>query len=448
MKELYQYNAHNSLIAVYFDSQARSSSSSYHLCFSYALKNEAQANLLIQKVQALIRLKSFLRQTVSYEKNQLKIRIHEVLPADISFFNASLIELDELEKELTQESHDISSRSLIKLNIINLADNNTYIALFNIHHLLMDGHSLDQFIYDLNQLIVGNEVIKEDVDSYVKKINKERPLIEDTNTPDANEYLASIERAASQLDKVNIQDHQNIGHYSAVLPEPLMQTLESIARKYGLSIFNILLLAWGIFIAKLTNKNHTLVAYPVNIRNPDKSIFGCFINTLLFPLELSSNDTYEQLLIALHAKMPFFKKMARLKHNYNFHYVISNFAHSYFSKPLDLIIDNEYIQAKEYAQIAHSSISVKYREYQNSLVVSADVRADFFLPCISDTILERFFNFLGIIFNYPEKCLSKITLTFDDERHRLLHSFNQTDRSFPIDKTLIELFEEQVSRSA
>src|SRR5690606_5701111 len=47
----------------------------------------------------------------------------------------------------------------------------------------------------------------------------------------------------------------------------------------------------------------------------------------------------------------------------------------------------------------------------------------------------------------PDRPLSTINYLSDDERHELLHTFNDTQVAYPRDKTIVDLFEEQVSRT-
>ena len=55
-----------------------------------------------------------------------------------------------LEYELAQECHEITHRSSIKLTIVRFSVQPYLFAFFNIHHIILDGVSLDTFIIDLN----------------------------------------------------------------------------------------------------------------------------------------------------------------------------------------------------------------------------------------------------------------------------------------------------------
>ncbi|WP_298776765.1 AMP-binding protein, partial [uncultured Shewanella sp.] len=47
----------------------------------------------------------------------------------------------------------------------------------------------------------------------------------------------------------------------------------------------------------------------------------------------------------------------------------------------------------------------------------------------------------------PRSEIGKIDLLSDEERHTLLHEWNDTDKDYPADKTLQQLFEAQVEKT-
>ena len=346
-----KYYALNSLLPFYLAYQLKQNTNSYNLCFSYRLTNEISSVNLIEKLQHLIKSKAHLRQTFHFENNEMVSCIHSGLPAEIHYFSSSIKEIEYLEKTLVKEHHHIDTKSLIKLNIINLSDSNTIIALFNIHHLLMDGYSLDQFVIDLNQLIAEKNIIKESADEYVLRVKNELPLQENNTFDGLSHYMQTIEDITHTIDYRAFSSDTDVCCYNEILPEDIRQQLHSISKQYQISSFNLLLLAWSLFIAKINNQNSTLVQYPLNIRT-DPSIAGCWVNNIILPLNLTEKDSYRSLIYLLRGKIPFFKKIGRLKlsHPVNLSQ-ISSFAQSPFAKPNDLVINDQHSSATVYAQI-------------------------------------------------------------------------------------------------
>ncbi|MDP3705669.1 MAG: amino acid adenylation domain-containing protein [Legionellaceae bacterium] len=442
-----KYTAHNNLLPLYLAHQLEAHANTYNLCFSYQLKDEDQVHLVIEKLQKLIKLQAYLRQTFTLAHNKVIARTHADLPAEIKFFTSSAAGIENLEKRLIIEPHEIGKNSSIQLNIITVTDSNSYIALFNIHHILMDGYSLETFITDLNQLIAGKEITKESAEAYITRLANELPLYSDSDHPGFTDYLKSVNDIANNMECFDANHKTDVLYYTEVLSDLILKKLVTVGAQFRISTFNLLLLAWGVFLAKLSNQKQILVNYPVNIRT-DKSIAGCFINTVIMPLNLASEDTYLSVINSWVDNADFFKQIARLQLSHGLSVgPISSFASSHFAKPIDLMIEDTYFKGKGYAQIANSNISIKYREYQSTLTFSCDILVGIFPEYVLPSLLPRFFNFLNKLLDTPTQLLSRLDLTFPLERRQVLCDFNNTLQAVTNDKTLIDLFEEQVERT-
>ncbi|STX38341.1 non-ribosomal peptide synthetase [Legionella feeleii] len=443
-----KYNAPNSLLPFYLAHQLQinNNKNRYNLCFSYNLTEEDRTTLLIEKLQELIKSKPYLRQTFKLEEDKLIARIHSSLPATIQFFTSTLADFDSLEKKLIREPHKLESNSSIQLNIIKISDNNSYIALFNIHHIIMDGHSLEQFIADLNQLIAGKSITQENADDYISRLKNEH-LLNDINHPEIAKYLHTIHDIAGNMEYFDDKDRADVWYYTRDLPDSTKQRLITASKQYEISIFNLLLLAWSLFISKLSQQKNILVNYPVNTRS-DKLIHGCFINMMVLPVSIREEDSYLTLIQHFRKRLPFLKFLTKFELRNHLKYgPISSFANSNIAKPDDLVIDGKSFKSKAYHQIANSNLSIKYKEDEDSLVFSVDIVSTMFPECFASTLLPRFFNYCEKLLDNPLQLLSKFDLTFTRERKQVLSEFNQTTQIIPEDKTLVDLFEEQVQRT-
>ena len=442
-----KYVAHNSLLPIYLAWQLEPHTGNYNLCFSYKLKEGKDVNLLIAKTQELIKLKAHLRQTFVLQKGKLIVHIHNELPAEVDFFTCTTAEFPALEKTLIKQAHDVNVKSAIKVNVLNFSDCSDFVVLFNIHHILLDGYSLDTFILGLNQLINDEKIVTENALQYILKVKRERNLPEKRNTPGFNAYLNQVQAIAKTVDSCLINNKVPVIHVTEVLPEYLLQQLSSFARTFSLSLFNLLLLAWGLFVANLFNQKYALVSYPVNIRS-DKSIDGCFINLVTQPLSLEQDDTYASLIGVANQNMKMFKQVARTKLSDKLDLsTIPNFSYSSLVKPLDLVIEDRYFAAKTYPQIANSNISLKYREFGGELHFSCDILSDLFPEPLGASLLSRFFNYLDQLLAKPDTSITRFALTFTEEKQKLLYAFNDTDVAFPHTKTIDQLFEAQVEKT-
>lgn len=435
--------AHNSLLPIYLAWQLNPANANYNLCFSYKLKNLEEINLLIKKLQELISLKAYLRQTFSFENETLITNLHDKLPAKVIFHKCTMTELPILEKTLTNETHNLNRDSPIKLNIIDLFASG-YVALFNIHHIIMDGVTLDNFINDLNHLLSDKKLEKETINGYISRLIEENPLKKNSSDKNLISYISNITNIADQLTYPKEDSHPEIFHHQATMPLRLLNKLNNFSTTHGVSEFNLLLTGFGIYMAKIFNQHQMLIDYPVNIR-VDKKIDGCFLNIVTLPIHFTSEDTYLSLIDN-------WKKLfGTLKYAKNFIPdrksnlgAIPNFSESGIACPQNLCINNVSYHPKSYSQIANGSISFKFRRKKEKLYIVCDTLANIFPQYVSSLLLKRFFNFLEKLLCTPSLSLTSIDLIFDKEKKHILHVLNNTDVFYQKNKSLIELIEETI----
>lgn len=441
-----KYIAHNSLLPFYLSWQIEPNNWHYNLSFSYHLQTKQDANLLVKNVQKLIQLQPYLRQTFTLENQKLMTIIHDELPANVHYFKISSESFPDLEERLIKNAHDIHHQSSVQLNIISLEQEESCIALFNIHHIIMDGASLESFIRDLNRLMAGEEVEHESIDTYCHSLSIE-PLLEAIqDKKEESEYTHQLNEF---LDKTHFSindESDKVFHYVLTLPGVVHVKLKIFSDKYSISIFNLLLVAQGIFCAKLLNQDFFITRYPVNIRK-DKSIKGCFVNLLTYPLIIAEKDTYISLLEALNNRLPFFKNITRKTISIPQLEKLPSFAESNFSKPLSIVIQEKTFESKGYAQIAHSILSIKYKEQFGELSFSLDALQGLFPEHLLSSFLRRFFMFLNMLLDNPETVIFDTDLLFREEREKILYKFNNSSSAFPDKKSIHQLFEEQVKKN-
>ncbi|MBX9733552.1 MAG: amino acid adenylation domain-containing protein, partial [Chitinophagaceae bacterium] len=214
----------------------------------------------------------------------------------------------------------------------------------------------------------------------------------------------------------------------------------------NISLFNLLLLAFSIFMSKLFNQRTILLNYPVNIRT-DKSISGCFVNTVTFSTTLEEKDSYLSLIQAWPDRMNALKQVAKSTASQQLHIsTIPSFAYSYFATPHELVIENKSYFSESHAQIARSNLAIKYREQNGKLFFKCELLSHIFPQHFAKSLLPRFFHYLDKIVSAPSSPLFAIDLTFPEERKKILFDFNDTDSPYPEDKTLIDLFDAIVSQ--
>ncbi|WP_338805220.1 amino acid adenylation domain-containing protein [Xenorhabdus griffiniae] len=85
--------------------------------------------------------------------------------------------------------------------------------------------------------------------------------------------------------------------------------------------------------------------------------------------------------------------------------------------------------------------------YDQELTIAIDYLQEYFSEQDVKQLLVRLQNLLIALLNTPSLFVHELPILLEQERHTLLHSWNQTDASYPQDKILQQLFEAQAART-
>lgn len=438
--------AHNSLLPFYRSNQLGQAGGNYNLCFSYSLHDKKTADLLIEKVIELVKLKAYLRQNFSIKSKKLLTNIHHDLLPEVIYYKSKIGDLDQLEDKLINEIHDLNTGSPIKISCIQVENPAHFIVLLNIHHIVMDGITLDRFLEDLNRLLANRVVDHESIEAYASMLSAEQPLKKQVPEPLIDAYLNKIEHVATEIEFYTDLDEHEALHYKQVLPKNTFDLLQAFCHQHQFSPFNILLVVYEIFLAKILNQKQMLVSYPINIRS-NKAINGCFLNVVDLPLSLTKKSSFLSVLHELKALFPTLKLAAKHMLEKPKHGRTPIFSSlTVADLPVLMIAGNTYT-AKSYPQITYANVSLKYREQHGQLFFVCDVIKGLFPTYFTETILTRFFSFLEKILHLPNVLLIELDLLSEEEKQTLLVDFNQTTVNYPENKTINQLFEAQVKKT-
>lgn len=439
-----QYIAHNCLLPFYQANQLQRDYD-FNLCFSYLLSSGNDIDFFIEKTQRLIDSRPHLKQTFTLKHNKLVACIHQTLPAQVNRLSCSKSKSTEIIQMLCNQNHNVAKESSIKLSVIEIIDTKSeYIVLFNINHMVMDGYSLNEFINDLNQLLQNESINQTNVNDYMALLKKEKPLKIANKSGNILRYIRRVEELYEKTQYKN-KLTSKITNSTKILPVEIYEQLKIKNNESNESIFNLLLAAWSIFIAKINNQRCSIVNYPVDFRK-QKNLQGCFVNTITLPFEFLENDSFSSFLANWKSQKKWFKKLKQFQFNFK-QDLSSNFAYSNFAKPNDLILNNYLVSATSFSQIAGALLSIKYREYKGSLFFSIDMPSNFLPMHTGESLLSRYFNFLSKLLHNSDELVTNIDLTFDEEKKYLLNKFSKYSNIDALGKkTLLDLFEEQVKK--
>ena len=248
---------------------------------------------------------------------------------------------------------------------------------------------------------------------------------------------------------------------SGALPKPLSAALKELSRAQGATLFMTLLAAFQTLLHRYSGSDQIVVGSPIAGRqHPElEQLIGFFVNTLTMRGDLSGDPSFRTLLARTreaalgayaHQDLPFEKLVGELHPDrsvshaplFQVMFVLQNAPWEAPALPgLDVAPVPLDIGVSKF------DVSLFVRERDGRLEIGVEYCTDLFEAETIRRMLGHYQTLLeGVVAN-PDRRLSELPMLTNAERRQVLVEWNRTEVSYPRDRCLHELFEEQVERT-
>ncbi|MCX6584831.1 MAG: amino acid adenylation domain-containing protein [Candidatus Aminicenantes bacterium] len=365
--------------------------------------------------------------------------------------------------------YDLADAPLWKLELVQWQGNRQSI-LMDFHHIIADGISMDLFMRELGAFYLGKELPEPEV-QYVDFTIWQNDIFKSENIRKQEAYWLKVFEGDIPIlelptDFPRPREADIAG--SSVdfeLDEDITAGVNQLAARYNTSLYVVLLTVFDILLAKYTNQEDIVVGTPVSGRSHRefKNIIGMFVNTLAMRNRPEFSKTFNEFLseVSRNAFAAFENQ------DYQFEMLVEKvtadrqmnrnplfdvmFALQNFSQDIDLSAGgNEDMRIIPYhykRRAAKFDLTLQAFEEGRHILFMLDYRTSLFRPETIARLIKHFLNIFHEVTENPGLLLSNIQVISESEREQLLYVFNDTAVEFPVDKTIPQLFEEQVKMS-
>lgn len=441
------------------------------------LINIISGSLIIKKDFDILKAEQTINKFVELNEGmRIRICIENSIPKQyvvpFSCFKADKInvenrteqEIDSIKQEYISTGFDVIDSPLFSYLLIDRGQGVGEIFL-KAHHLICDAWSVSKMATELSNIyeaIIKGEQINNKGSNYIDYVTTEREYLNsDKYLKDSEfwkEYLNGMKEIVGVNDSIAIKNTLAKRH-TIKLDNELQSIINEYCKQNRLSPYVLFLAAVGIYLARIKEKSDFAIGTPVlNRANfKEKNIVGMFVSTM--PVRLKIDEEYnfyevckkiaaDSMMLFRHQKYPY----SRISENY---------------KEQSGTTDNMYKVMLSYqnarAELPDASkYEVKWRfsgNIQNELEIHVEdlndsgnfeVHFDYITSAFGDIEIEYLTRRIttiitdGIINNTK---VSTIKIMPDEEKNKILGEFNDTTKPYPKEKTVIDLFEEQVELS-
>lgn len=245
------------------------------------------------------------------------------------------------------------------------------------------------------------------------------------------------------------------------LPPTLYESLKNLSQREGATLFMTLLAAFQTLLQRYTGQYDVLVGVPIAGRThvETEELIGVFINTLVMRNDFSGDPAFRELLARVrktalaayaHQDLPFEKLVEELQPERDLSrnpivqvlFQLRNFDLKTMQADPLMIEPFEF----DYGT-ALFDLNLEVVEQEAGLLCRFHYNCDLFEAATIESMAGHFQTLLEGVVADPNQPISKLPLLTQAEQHQLLVEFNDTRTSYPSDKCIHELFEEQVERT-
>ena len=358
---------------------------------------------------------------------------------------------------------------------------NGYALSVVIHHIASDGWSQDILKKELLEIYQAK---KEKRLPSLKKLNIQfadyaiwqRSNLKETDLANGLSYweqrLQGYQNVKLPQDftRPNIQSTKG-KIFPLVINQPLKSQIDQLCKQENITLFTLLITTFKVLLYKYSGQTDICIGTPTANREFKEleDLVGMFINTVAIRTDLKHNPSFRQLLQKVkmgvlddfaHQDIPFEKVVEAIVDDrdmsmnpiYQVMLILTNAPLKIdLEKTNKTVADNQLLNLNlpeehkklEY-HVARFDLTLQIIESSEELYIKFEYCVDLFKESKIIQLAQHFKNLLEVIVTSPSSLIDDLSILSKAEEHQLLHTFNYRKVDFPTDKTIIDLFNEQV----
>ena len=360
---------------------------------------------------------------------------------------------------------NLSVAPLLRVGLAKL-DDEKYILLFDIHHIISDGISMSILVKEFTEFYRDRTLSTQRI-QYKDFSTWQNSYLKSDDMLEQEKYW--LEKFSNEIPALNMAlDFQrpSMQEFSGQIVElridnGLCAKLKTVLRKTGTTLYMVLLSAINVLLSKHTGQEDIIIGSPIAGRPHSdlENILGVFVNTLAMRNYPIANKTYKEFLFEVkenalsafeHQTYPFEKLVDKLNlrrdmsRNPLFDVMFSMQNAETFDLSLE---DLSFSRFEPSIKTAKFDLEFTASELREEILISIGYCTSLFERETIERLSEHLYNLIKIIADDIDIRLGEIDILSETERNIMLYEFNKPYKDYPRDKTLHQLFEEQVEKS-
>ena len=438
---------------IYVQHQLKNAATAYNMPFIWNLNQEIDTNRFETALELLIKRHDSLRTTFEWMEGELVQKVHDQVPLKLEYMICEDNEIFENMRTFIQP-FNLKIAPLFRIKMLKIASDR-YVMLFDMHHIISDGVSINIFMEELMALYEGIELSP--LRLQYKDVAVWQQLYRDSEDYLEHErYWLDIYRGEIPvLDLPTDYERPEIQSFagdkvSIALDQGILQQLKRLSLQTRTTMYMILLSAYYILLAKYSGKEDIIVGTTIAGRNhPDmEGMIGVFVNALALRCSTNHDHTFQSLLAEVkeitlnaykHQNYPFEELVDRLdiRRDVSRNPLFDTMFvfHNQMSKEVDGREREENINLNMSGDIGHHAIKFDLTldafEVNNTMHLTMEYCTDLYKKVTADMLLHYYKRILVSCIENPMVKISELEVLSTSEKQQVVSRIN-VNRELPM----------------
>jgi amino acid adenylation domain-containing protein/non-ribosomal peptide synthase protein (TIGR01720 family) len=432
----------------------------YNIPFFIEIDGKLDPVQLEYSIKKIIDRHEVLRTTFSQTTEHFIQKVHEKIDFKLIVEKKQDFCLTEETKKFIKP-FDLEKGPLIRAKIITISDVK-HILMFDIHHIVFDGESMAIFIDELSNFYMGKEL--PEIKIQYRKYSAWQNQLDLTKQEEywLNEFAGETYFGELKTDYVRpmVQSYKG-SNVRAELDHVYKAKIKKLSKTTKTTEFMVMMSAFMLLLHKYSSSDTVAVGIPIANRTNLNlyNTIGMFVNTLVIKGEIQGCRTFRDLLVRIQEK----SFNAYENQDYQFEKLVEKLSIKLDTSrnPLfdvmfvfqnqdktEIILGDAVANTLELEQhISKFDMTLSVTDTEDGYTINMEYCTDLFRHTTIEGMVKHYVTLLANILDNPDEKLFRLTMLDEAEEQKIIKEFNDTDASYPKDKTIVDLFEEQVHRT-
>ena len=348
---------------------------------------------------------------------------------------------------------------------VHFIDNKSTMLLVDSHHIIMDGMSLNNLIIEFERLYNGEDLKRLPIqyrDYSVWENNYNNSEAINANEEYWINKFKDCEFAQLNLPydyKLSANRSYKGSRITNVIEEKKFRRIERYAKKIGASPYMFFVTAFLVLLYKYTGQEEIILGSPIanRDRQETKRMLGMLVNNIVIRGKINENDTFTTLLEKMKEQVlndlsnqpyPFDMLVKKLGVKMdNSRNPLFDVMFIYQNQEENVVkLNGKDVNILEiYNNIAKFNLSLEIKPKTHT--INIEYCADLFRKETIINLFNHYMNTIEYVINNAESKIDDIEIISESEKDKILYKFNNTTMNYEKNKTIVELFEEQVEKT-